>query len=278
MVERFHRTVRNRFSALDPANPFLRRLHQVLLSIRSSVHRMLGVTPAEAFFGRSIRTRIPGQVNSSVIALPHQLQQKVRMAESHDQRRGVKNLPQLAPGTVVVLQDGHTPSQKQWTVVKQRGRSVIVSDGVRTAFRNRQQVRTFHAPVVAVDADSSLTPQPPSPPVVSCPPPHVPDPVITPPDLVLEPPLVSSPPRPVTPPATDWECSPVPASPVLPPAQSDPVAVPTSSEPASVPSPTPSTPQLRRSQCSLKKPHQSFRRLCAHWLVSSVFDFRTVFF
>ena len=131
MVERFHRTLRARFATLNPELPFRQRLQQVLFSIRTSTHRMLGTTPARAFFGRDVRTRVPGRIQSPIVQLDVQMQQKLSMARGHDQRRGVKNLVPLSPGTPVILQDGHSSPTKLWNVVEQRDRSVVLSDGIR---------------------------------------------------------------------------------------------------------------------------------------------------
>ena len=58
MVERLHRVLRERLSALKPHPPFWRRLNQVLFNLRSSCHRMLGTSPGTALFTCNMRIRV----------------------------------------------------------------------------------------------------------------------------------------------------------------------------------------------------------------------------
>lgn len=144
MVERLHRVLRERLKGLRPSIPFPRRLQQVLMDIRNSTHRMLGTTPSEALFGRVLLTRVPSYCSPVVINPAHQLKAKARTADAHDAKRGVHNLPNLKPGTTVILQDGCTDATKRWRVVEQYGRQVGVSDGKRILIRNRQHVRQYN--------------------------------------------------------------------------------------------------------------------------------------
>eukprot|EP00117_Sycon_ciliatum_P027910 scpid26178/ scgid22563/ Retrovirus-related Pol polyprotein from transposon opus; Protease; Reverse transcriptase; Endonuclease len=141
MVERFHGVVRRRLSGMPSSLPLRQRLQQALFGIRTSVNRMIGTSPGEAFFGRALRGRLPNLANGQIINREKQIDQKMRMAHQHDQKRGVRELPALEPGSKVVLQDGYSQPAKEWCVVRQEGRQVVVEDGVRTAIRNRRQVR-----------------------------------------------------------------------------------------------------------------------------------------
>ena len=72
---------------------------------------MLGTAPSHAFFGWDVRTRVPGRIQSPIVQLDVQMQQKLSMVRGHDQWRGVKNFVPSSPGTPVILQDGHFPYQ-----------------------------------------------------------------------------------------------------------------------------------------------------------------------
>ena len=50
MVERLHRVLLERLGGLRPSIPFGRRLQQVLMDVRNSTNRMVGITPSEALF------------------------------------------------------------------------------------------------------------------------------------------------------------------------------------------------------------------------------------
>ena len=142
MVERFHATVRQKFAALDPSIPFGKRLQQVLFLVRTCVNRMIGMAPAEAFLGRPVRTRLIRRLQAPTVRPEEQIRHKLGMAARYDQKFRTVDLPELVPGTPVILQDGYTSTDKQWRVVRQQGRQVVVSDGIRTVFRNRRHVRT----------------------------------------------------------------------------------------------------------------------------------------
>ena len=146
MVERFHGVVRRRLATLDPSLPLKQRIHQVLLWIRTSVHRMIGIPPAEALFGRPIRGRLPISPRGPIIHKEEQIRQKIKMTVQHDKKRNVRDLPTLQPGSRVLLQDGYMREDKEWEVVRQEGRQVVLDDGVRTALRNRQHVRPVDPP------------------------------------------------------------------------------------------------------------------------------------
>ena len=146
MVERFHATVRRRMTRLGQHHSYRDRLQQTLLFIRTTVNRMIGIPPGEAFLGRPLRNRLPMKVESPIVGIEQQIKTKLQMSDQHDKKRGVGDLPDLSPGSAVMLRDGYTPPFKEWTVVRQEGQQVIVSDGVRTAFRNRQQVRAMNPP------------------------------------------------------------------------------------------------------------------------------------
>ena len=146
MVERLHRVVRERLAALKAHLPFRRRLNQVLFDIRSSRDRMLGTSPSAALFSRQLRTRIPARIDPMIVNPQHQLKAKAGMANDHDSQRGVHMLPNLRPGTKVVVQDGYCDTARPWTVVSQHGRQVGVTDGSRYLLRNRQHVREYVSP------------------------------------------------------------------------------------------------------------------------------------
>ena len=99
MVERLHRTVKERLKGLRPSIPFYRRLQQTLMDIRNSVNRMLGTTPSEALFQRILQTRVPAYGTARVVNPEHQSQAKAEMANNHDSRRGVCSLPKLKSGS-----------------------------------------------------------------------------------------------------------------------------------------------------------------------------------
>ena len=160
MVERLHRVVKECIQSLQPSLSFQRRLQQVLFDIRNSVHRMLGMSPNEAFLGRLVRTRLPHHAAPSIVNLSHQIRAKSDMAVSHDNRRSVRQLPVLRPGTAVVLQDGYIDATVPWKVVDQYGRQVGVTDGRRILLRNRAHVREYAAPTSqAALVPASLTGQ-----------------------------------------------------------------------------------------------------------------------
>ena len=154
MVERLHRTVKERLKGLRPSIPFYRRLQQTLMDIRNSVNRMLGTTPSEALFQRILQTRVPAYGTARVVNPEHQSQAKAEMANNHDSRRGVCSLPKLKSGTVVVLQDGYTHPSKQWKVLEQYGQQVSVTDGQRIMLRNRRHVRPWqpYTPITLPEA------------------------------------------------------------------------------------------------------------------------------
>eukprot|EP00117_Sycon_ciliatum_P026714 scpid19450/ scgid21866/ Transposon Ty3-I Gag-Pol polyprotein; Gag3-Pol3; Transposon Ty3-2 TYA-TYB polyprotein; Capsid protein; p24; Spacer peptide p3; Nucleocapsid protein p11; Ty3 protease; p16; Spacer peptide J; Reverse transcriptase/ribonuclease H; p55; Integrase p52; Integrase p49 len=161
MVERLHRVVKERIQSLRPSLSLQRRLQQVLFDIRNSVHRMLGMSPNEAFFGRMVRTRLPHHSTPRIVNASHQIRAKADMAVSHDSRRGVRQLPMLRPGTMVVLQDGYSDPTTPWRVVEQYGRQVGVTDGRRILLRNRQHVREHASPASSTATSSrSLDLQP----------------------------------------------------------------------------------------------------------------------
>ena len=188
MVERLHRLVRERMSALKPHLSFRRRLNQVLMDIRNSQHRMLGMSPSEALFRQPLRTRVPTFMVPRIVNPEHQLQAKATMAENHDSRRGVRHLPQLSPGDAVIIQDGYCDPSRPWTVVQQYGRQVGVTNGSRMLLRNRQHVREYRSPAATSVQDavsSQSNSAKPSKPVVSLP---------SPPSKPTEPvPIASSP-------------------------------------------------------------------------------------
>ena len=146
MVERLHRVVKERLLALKPFLPFRKRLNQVLFDIRSSRHRMLGTAPSTALFSRQMRTRVPAHIAPCVVNPRHQLKAKAEMAQHHDSQRGVHRLPDLQPGTKVVVHDGYYDRSSPWTVVEQYGRQVGITDGSQYLLRNRQHVREFESP------------------------------------------------------------------------------------------------------------------------------------
>ena len=104
--------------------------------------------PAEALFGRPVRGRLPEARHGPVPNQEKQIHSKLQMARQHDMRRGVGYLPELGAGDRVILQDKYSSPDKEWSVIKQDGRQVIVSDGVRTVFRNRQHVKTVRPSAV----------------------------------------------------------------------------------------------------------------------------------
>ena len=146
MVERLHRLVKERMSALKPHLPFRHRLNQVLFDIRNSPHRMLGTSPSEALFTHPLCTTVPMVVIPLIVNPGHQLQAKAAMAADHDSRRGVQSLPRLNPGETVIIQDGYCDTSQPWTVVQQYGRQVGVTNGTRLLLRNRQHVREYQSP------------------------------------------------------------------------------------------------------------------------------------
>jgi len=160
MVERLHRVIKERLSALKPHLPFQRRLNQVMFDIRGSRHRMLGTSPSSALFTRTMRTRVPTVITPQVVNASHQLKAKADMADAHDARRGVRPLPRLTPGTQVVVQDNYCDPTQPWTVVDQYGRQVGITNGARFLLRNRQHVREFLSPqkVVTLSAQNSSAP------------------------------------------------------------------------------------------------------------------------
>lgn len=160
MVERLHRILRERLRGLRPSIPFAHRLQQVLMDIRNSTNRMLGTTPGEALFGRILNTRVPSYRAPIIVNPAHQVRAKARMAADHDSKRGVHPLSQLKTGTIVILQDGCSDSNKQWRVVEQYGQQVGVSDGRRILIRNRRHVREYYTsnsetvPLTVLPADT----------------------------------------------------------------------------------------------------------------------------
>ncbi|XP_065193223.1 uncharacterized protein LOC135824416 [Sycon ciliatum] len=146
IVERLDRVIKERIQSLRPSLSLQRRLKRVLFDIRNSVHQMLGMLPNEAFFGRMVRTRLPHHSTSRIVNASHQIRAKADMAVSHDSRRGVRQLPMLRPGTMVVLQDGYSDPITPWRVTEQYGRQVGVTDGRRTLLRNRQHMREHASP------------------------------------------------------------------------------------------------------------------------------------
>lgn len=145
MVERLHRLIRERLQGLRPAIPFPQRLQQILLDIRNARHRMLGTSPSEALFSRVLRTRVPTHIPPVIVNPRHQVRAKAQMVGYHDSKRGVRPLPTLTPGTVVILQDGYTDPERHWKVVEQHGQQVGVSDGQRILLRNRRHVREYQS-------------------------------------------------------------------------------------------------------------------------------------
>ena len=158
MVERFHRVLKERIKSLQPHLPFQRRLQQVLFDIRHSVHRMIGAAPSDALFSRPIRNRVPAVIPATIINPVHQIRAKADMASAHDSKRGIRSLPQLLPGTLVILQDGYADPRKKWTVVEQYGRQVGVTDGKRILLLNRQQVRQYLTPLASPRLEVSRIP------------------------------------------------------------------------------------------------------------------------
>ena len=119
------------------------------------------MSPNEAFFGRMVRTRLPHHSTPRIVNASHQIRTKADMAVSHDSRRGVRQLPLLRPGTMVVLQDGYSDPSTPWRVVEQYGRRVGVTDGRRILLRNRQHVRDHASPASSTATSSrSLDLQP----------------------------------------------------------------------------------------------------------------------
>ena len=158
MVERFHRVLKERIKSLQPHLPFQRRLQQVLFDIRHSVHRMIGATPVDALFSRPIRNRVPTVIPTTIINPVHQIRAKADMASAHDPKRGIRSLPQLLPGTLVILQDGYADPRKKWTVVEQYGRQVGVMNGKRILLRSRQQVCHYLTPLASPRLEESRIP------------------------------------------------------------------------------------------------------------------------
>ena len=156
MVERLHRVLRERLSAMKSHLPFQRRLNQVLFDIRSSCHRMLGVSPGAALFTRNMRIRVPALIKPRLVNPEHQLKAKADMADQHDSRRGVQNLTILKPGSKVIIQGGYYSPTQPWTVVDQYGRQVAVTDGCRFLLRNRQHVREYVPPSVDLEVTTPL--------------------------------------------------------------------------------------------------------------------------
>ena len=126
-----------------------------MFDIRSSRHRMLDTSLSAALFNRTLRTRVPTFVSPQLVNPDHQLKAKAEMAEHHDSRRGVRQLPSLQPGSRVIVQDGYCSPTHPWRVVQQYGRQVGVTDGSRLLLRNRQHVREFLSP-----SDPVVSPEP----------------------------------------------------------------------------------------------------------------------
>ena len=107
---------------------------------------MLGTTPNNASFDRSVRCRVPAHIPSRIVDAGHRIRANVAMATAHDARRSVRSLPTLLARARVSVRDGYTDECRMWTMVEQYGRQVSISDGRKILLRNRQHVREFESP------------------------------------------------------------------------------------------------------------------------------------
>jgi transposase InsO family protein len=134
LIERHVQTIKQMLQ--KSADPY-----EALLNWRATPHSMTRVSPAQALFGRPLRTRLPviARALRPRILPADDSAKKERMKQDFDQRHRARELPELAPRTRVFVQD-----LKRWgTIVRlHSSRSYVLRTDSGAFFRRNRRMLT----------------------------------------------------------------------------------------------------------------------------------------
>jgi len=144
------------------------KFKSALLEWRNTPSSSDAISPAQKMFGRRQRTEVPA-ANKSLLKtpnlqnLPLGLAQEKVQHEQNDQsveeeRKQNRELPKLAPNTIVRVQD---PCSKRWDSsakiieIRDNGRSYVLSQNGKKTIRNRRFLKPMRETTVMLETDET---------------------------------------------------------------------------------------------------------------------------
>lgn len=138
-----------------------------LLNYRNTPHSATQISPAQALFGRNLKTRLPvlaknllPQTTNLVKMREKDTEAKEKYKHYFDERHGVKPLSPLPVGQPVLMK---LDNEKKWsnpgTVVKSDNRTVLVETQNGTFRRNRRHLQPVHEMPDSATNDDTHVPQ-----------------------------------------------------------------------------------------------------------------------